>query len=356
MAVAVPPLLKDHERAHGARDDPLRGRRSRAPRSRAAPGISEADRLARAAVAARRRPRPRGRSPIATRPSYGAVFFELVPEAALVLGLDLGARFVRGAICDLARATCVRARTSSLRALTREAALERDRRRSRPRADRRRPASPAELVDGVGRRRARRRSTRATGTIRARDERSRDLEGRGSAATKLASGSELPVTLENDINLAAVGEQLAGSRARCRRLRLPLGRHRARRRSRRRRRAPPRPATARRARSTTPAAASARTSTRARRRRRRARARSPPRQHHVAVPPYEARDGPAAARAGDDAPLPSSPRWPAGSRSTPCRSRSPPTWTSWCSAADRRERRPHPRARVRGHLGRVVAA
>src|SRR6266568_7101447 len=35
-------------------------------------------------------------------PSYGAVFFEPVPEAALVLGLDLGARFLRGAVCDLA--------------------------------------------------------------------------------------------------------------------------------------------------------------------------------------------------------------------------------------------------------------
>ena len=34
-------------------------------------------------------------------PSYGAVYFEPVPEAALVLGLDLGARFLRGAICDL---------------------------------------------------------------------------------------------------------------------------------------------------------------------------------------------------------------------------------------------------------------
>src|SRR5262245_14182694 len=34
-------------------------------------------------------------------PRYGAVFFEPVPEAALVLGLDVGARFLRGAICDL---------------------------------------------------------------------------------------------------------------------------------------------------------------------------------------------------------------------------------------------------------------
>src|SRR4249920_2890296 len=34
-------------------------------------------------------------------PRYGATYFEPVPEAALVLGLDLGARFLRGAICDL---------------------------------------------------------------------------------------------------------------------------------------------------------------------------------------------------------------------------------------------------------------
>src|SRR3954449_8953370 len=34
-------------------------------------------------------------------PKYGATFFEPVHEAALVLGLDVGARFLRGAICDL---------------------------------------------------------------------------------------------------------------------------------------------------------------------------------------------------------------------------------------------------------------
>src|SRR3982751_2546869 len=33
-------------------------------------------------------------------PSYGAVFFEPVPEAAVVIGIDVGARFVRGALCD----------------------------------------------------------------------------------------------------------------------------------------------------------------------------------------------------------------------------------------------------------------
>src|SRR5881227_3875495 len=34
-------------------------------------------------------------------PSYGAVYFEPVAEAALMLGIDLGARFLRGALCDL---------------------------------------------------------------------------------------------------------------------------------------------------------------------------------------------------------------------------------------------------------------
>jgi len=35
------------------------------------------------------------------RGRYGATLFEAVPEARLVLGLDMGARFLRGAICDL---------------------------------------------------------------------------------------------------------------------------------------------------------------------------------------------------------------------------------------------------------------
>jgi predicted NBD/HSP70 family sugar kinase len=35
-------------------------------------------------------------------PSYGAVYFEPVDEAALVLGIDLGARFLRGVLGDLA--------------------------------------------------------------------------------------------------------------------------------------------------------------------------------------------------------------------------------------------------------------
>ena len=40
-------------------------------------------------------------APLTSRPTYGALFFEAVPEAALVLGLDVGARFLRAALCDL---------------------------------------------------------------------------------------------------------------------------------------------------------------------------------------------------------------------------------------------------------------
>src|SRR4029079_8444469 len=36
------------------------------------------------------------------RPHYGAVFFEPVPEAALVLAVDVGTRFIRAALGDLA--------------------------------------------------------------------------------------------------------------------------------------------------------------------------------------------------------------------------------------------------------------
>src|SRR5436190_1259978 len=34
-------------------------------------------------------------------PTYGAIYFEPVAEAALILGIDLGARFLRGALSDL---------------------------------------------------------------------------------------------------------------------------------------------------------------------------------------------------------------------------------------------------------------
>jgi predicted NBD/HSP70 family sugar kinase len=137
-------------------------------------------------------------------PSYGAVYFESVPEAALVLGLDLGARFLRGAICDLAGE--VRARQDlELRAadvdeaLTAAAAL-RDSLVETSGLD-------GHLVDGavVG----------VPGVVEARTGKLRlaanveGLEGR-ALADDLRERLGFPVVLENDINLAALGEHWAG--------------------------------------------------------------------------------------------------------------------------------------------------
>jgi len=136
-------------------------------------------------------------------PHYGAVFFEPVAEAALVLGLDLGARFLRGAICDLSGE--IRARqdvelpqpraapaldlaATLLRALTEATGLD------------------TGLIDGavVG----------VPGVVEAQTGRVRvthftDLDGRSFGA-EVEERLGLPVTLENDINLAAVGEHWQG--------------------------------------------------------------------------------------------------------------------------------------------------
>jgi predicted NBD/HSP70 family sugar kinase len=136
------------------------------------------------------------------RPSYGAVFFEPVAEAALVLGFDLGARFLRGAICDLHGE--IRARQDvelagadvggvldaleSLRhALVRSTGLEDDR------------------LDGavIG----------VPGVVDA-DSRVRLTSVPGLEGMQFAAEAErrlgLDVRADNDINLAAVGERWRG--------------------------------------------------------------------------------------------------------------------------------------------------
>ena len=137
-------------------------------------------------------------------PGYGAVYFEPVPEAALVLGLDLGARFVRGAICDLVGQ--VRARQDiELGVADAAGAVEAI---SRVRATLLETAGlDADLVDGVvvgvpGV------VEPETGVLRLA-ENVADLEGR-RFADELQDALDLPVTLENDINLAALGEQWQG--------------------------------------------------------------------------------------------------------------------------------------------------
>jgi predicted NBD/HSP70 family sugar kinase len=136
-------------------------------------------------------------------PGYGAVYFEPVDEAALVLGLDLGARFVRGAVCDLGGT--IRARQDVELAVADAAgAIDSI---SRLRASLLEAAGlDRALVDGVvvgvpG-------VVEGDGTL-SLAENVAGLEGR-PFARELQAALQLPVALENDINLAALGEQWQG--------------------------------------------------------------------------------------------------------------------------------------------------
>ncbi len=137
------------------------------------------------------------------RTRYGAVFFEPVAEAALVLGLDLGARFLRGAICDLSGS--VRARQDvELPNVEVENALTAIAKLRTSLVD----ASnlPGDLIDSV--------VAGVPGVVEPTGKLSlatnvRGLEGRHFAA-ELEGVLGLPVTLDNDINLAARGEQWLG--------------------------------------------------------------------------------------------------------------------------------------------------
>jgi predicted NBD/HSP70 family sugar kinase len=135
-------------------------------------------------------------------PSYGAVFFEPVHEAALVLGIDLGARFVRGSLCDLggtlrARQDVELPRTDADVALDVISTL----RRSLVEA----AGLPGHLVDVavVG----------VPGVVddggRLHLTHFRSLEGR-ELRSELHQRLETTVLLDNDINFAALGEQSRG--------------------------------------------------------------------------------------------------------------------------------------------------
>ena len=198
---ATPPLLKDlNERTV------LDAIRSYAPVSRAEisrrvgiskPTVSQAlQSLLRAGLV-------RETEPAGDGPRYGAVFFEPDPGAAFVLGVDLGARFVRAAVCDLAGEVRGR-RDVDLPEPTSNAALAtipqlvlsllRD------------AEVPIELLDGV--------VLGVPGAVEADSrislvENVAGLEG-DAFASELRSRFECSVHLENDINLAALGEQWRG--------------------------------------------------------------------------------------------------------------------------------------------------
>jgi predicted NBD/HSP70 family sugar kinase len=136
-------------------------------------------------------------------PTYGATFFEPVHEAALVLGLDLGARFLRGAICDLRGH--VRARQDielpgAAAHVVLDAAAELK--------ERLLTASnlPADVVDGA--------VAGVPGVVEAsgRVGLAANIPGLEGLAVGAALQERLgvPVTVENDVSLAAVGERWRG--------------------------------------------------------------------------------------------------------------------------------------------------
>jgi predicted NBD/HSP70 family sugar kinase len=137
-------------------------------------------------------------------PKYGATFFEPVPEAALVLGLDLGARFLRGAICDLRGQ--VRARQdvelpgADVQVVLDAAADLRSRLLAAG-------DLPAGVLDGA--------VAGVPGVIEAPSGKV-GLAGNIPGLEGLRIGPALqerlgvPVTVENDVSLAAVGEQWRG--------------------------------------------------------------------------------------------------------------------------------------------------
>jgi predicted NBD/HSP70 family sugar kinase len=147
--------------------------------------------------------REAGRGP--DGPSYGAVFFEPVPEAAFVIGLDLGARFLRGAVCDLSGAVRTR-QDIELRGVDADGALD----AIAALADSLIGGAPLppDLVDGVvlgvpGMVDA------AKGTLELTTPNIPGLEGR-AFGEEVQERLDLTVTLENDVNLAAVGERWQG--------------------------------------------------------------------------------------------------------------------------------------------------
>jgi predicted NBD/HSP70 family sugar kinase len=138
-------------------------------------------------------------------PSYGALFFEPVPDAAFVLGLDLGARFLRGAVCDLAGE--IRARQDvELRGADADGALHAILALHDSLVGA--ASLPAERIDGVvlgvpGV------IDTATGTLHLTTPNIPGLEGR-PFGRELRERLGIPVTLENDVNLGAVGERWLG--------------------------------------------------------------------------------------------------------------------------------------------------
>lgn len=136
------------------------------------------------------------------RPHFGAVYYEAEPDAAFVLGVDLGARALRAAICDLAGETRSSAELVSRAPVAKRLdalaglldSLLADAGVPAGRLDRAVVGIPA-VVSSEG---------------RVSDSDIPGLE-RGDLRARLEERLGVPVTLENDVNLAALGAARGGA-------------------------------------------------------------------------------------------------------------------------------------------------
>jgi predicted NBD/HSP70 family sugar kinase len=135
-------------------------------------------------------------------PHYGAVYYEADPEAALVLGVDFGARAVRTALCDLAGEVRAREEIRSRGSVEERVAALAGSARSLLRTAK----APGDLLENA--------VVALPAVVSPADGRvsAPDLPGLEAAdlRERLEHALRVPVTLENDVNLAAVAEQRRG--------------------------------------------------------------------------------------------------------------------------------------------------
>jgi len=136
------------------------------------------------------------------RPHYGATYYEADPEAAVVLGIDFGARAVRTAVCDLNGEVRAREEIRS-----RGSVGERiDALASTCRSLLRTSKLPPDLLENA--------VIALPAVVSPADGKvsSADLQGLGSGDLReqLEGALRVPVRLENDVNLAAIAEQRNG--------------------------------------------------------------------------------------------------------------------------------------------------
>jgi predicted NBD/HSP70 family sugar kinase len=136
------------------------------------------------------------------RPHYGASYYEADPEAALVLGVDFGARAVRTAVCDLSGEVRAREEIRSRGSVAERVDVLASTCRSLLRTSK----LPPDLLENA--------VVALPAVVSPADGKvsSADLPGLGSAELReqLERALRVPVTLENDVNLAAIAEQRNG--------------------------------------------------------------------------------------------------------------------------------------------------